>query len=124
MKILSSAQMKSMEQAGAKVTVKKPMKKAAPRVEARSDAQLIEATNKQATAQERQADSMGRQADAIGDMASSLGQGQAMLANQLRMMTQENESKTKLTPYRFTIQRNRKGLIETIDAHPIMDDGE
>lgn len=116
MKTLSAAQMKRMESAGAKVTTKKPMQKAAPRPAppAKPDNRLPEALEKQASSGEAQA-------HAISNLANALGEGQMMMAQELRTMVLENQNKPKPTAYRFTIERNKKGLIESFVATPTED---
>ncbi len=58
---------------------------------------------------------------AMRSLAESLGQGSMMLAEKLESMVLHNQESTKEpVPYRFEVKRDRQGLIEHIDAYPIV----
>jgi hypothetical protein len=60
--------------------------------------------------------------DALKMITESLSQGQLELAEKLTTVVKSNkDTSNKPMPYRFIIKRDRRGLIESIDAHPIME---
>lgn len=115
METLSKSQMAALRKSGAKVTVDKPKPKPKP-------AQAPKVAPIQPKLDKAQAEALENQTMAFQALASQLGSGQMMLAEKMITMVRDNQKKTKPTPYRFIIQRNKRGLIETVDAHPIIDE--
>jgi hypothetical protein len=54
----------------------------------------------------------------LANIANSLGDGAKSLLDQLTQILARDES-AKVVPYRFTVKRDSRGLIEHIEAHPI-----
>jgi len=60
-----------------------------------------------------------RSSAAMMEIAKDLQSGQRQFAEQLAAAIERNAARPKPIPYRFTIQRNKRGLIESVDAIPI-----
>ena len=54
----------------------------------------------------------------LGKIANTLGDGQKNLLDELKIVL-SRDGAAKVIPYRFTVKRDSRGLIEHIDAHPI-----
>lgn len=115
---ISAKDLESMQGQGAKV-VRKPGK-AAPGSEG------LKAVNK-SIGQLSQAVAVAGKTDQVialasekhlNRIASALGDGQKHLLEQLKTIL-SRDGQAKVIPYRFTVRRDSRGLIEHIDAHPI-----
>ena len=116
MRKLSTAEMKKLRAEG-RLTIKEPPKKSAPVKEAKpSQPQPVDPGLSVA---------INRQSQATAEIAKTLGEGQMMLVKKLETALITNQKQgVKPIPYRFTIKRDRRGLMETIDAYPILEDSE
>lgn len=119
---ISKAQLKAMEARGAKVVNKPEAPAPLPAAPVKQD-QTPEVASALADLSAINNDSLQKTQVAIQELALSLGDGQMMLAEKLRTMVIDNQNTAKdPLPYRFEVTRDRKGLIEFIDAYPIMED--
>lgn len=55
------------------------------------------------------------------DIAKATTEANAPLYQAMVERLSDKSSSPKLTPWRFTINRDNRGLISTVDAHPIED---
>ena len=109
MKNLTKAQLAVLMEAGAEVEV---LKKAPPKpVDAPQPDSLAKLLSGTTAAQDRQA-------LVLAEITAMLGHSQGKLAEQLAAIT-ARAAMNGSTAFRFTINRDSRGLIESVDAHPI-----
>lgn len=120
MRKLTEQQMKELRAKG-KLTIKKP----ADTKKAPEGAKMSEKGPKAPPADAGVATAIDRQAQATANLAQTLGEGQMKLVKQLETVLIANQKEgVKPIPYRFKITRNRRGLMEYVDAYPLTEDSE
>lgn len=61
--------------------------------------------------------------DSLKQITDSLSQGQMQMAEALVTAVRSNAApEAKPIPYRFIIKRNKRGLMEEVEAYPITED--
>lgn len=119
---ISNAKVKALVGRGVEIEglpeKKKPVAKPAPAVE--QSPKIAEALADTAAISHS---ALQNQNTALQSLAATLGDGQMMLAEKLQTVVIDNQNSSKEpVPYRFTVQRDRKGLIEHIDAYPLKEE--
>lgn len=120
MKKLTTAQLAALKESGAEVEVVKPALRPLP-VKPAEDKMMARLLSVQERLAEGQVQAQALQARALSDITLRLGEGQAYLAERLKSVTPTPAEAIKPTPYRFIIQRDKRGLIESVDAYPIQE---
>ena len=118
MKKLTAAQLAALKADGAVVEMtKKAPPKVVPPPKTDGLSKLLDLQQYIAAQNEQ---SQSRQALVLAEIVSRLGGGQEKLAEQITALVQQAAT-TGSAPYRFTIKRDSRGLIESVDALPIKD---
>jgi hypothetical protein len=100
-KKMTKAEIAALQKRGANVTTIKEARKADPKPE--------------------QTPSVDQMSAVFAAIASELARSQSEGMSELAKALQRPPTKSKPTPFRLIIKRNRRGLIEEIDAYPIVE---
>lgn len=120
MKKLTAAQIAALKADGAEVEVVKPALRPLP-VKPAEDKTLARLLSAQEKLAEGQVQAQAMQARALSDITLRLGESQANIVDKLKAVVQPPAAAIKPTPYRFIIKRDKRGLIESVDAYPIQE---